>query len=142
MLNHCNELGLPAPEQTTSCRPTNGFLSPPRVPNPPVSSGGDNCSGLGRSLEGSDSMCGESRAREIIWDSKTGNEVQAKGVKRRSEEEKENNKRLRAQGGACEECRRGHRRVSSQKYFVPYYSALLRINFSGVVLPPFRSDTS
>lgn len=115
--NFCNELGLSAPENTADYRPANGLLGFSGILRLPVISPSHTGSQLGRSLGNSGSMGGESRAREFIWDSKTGKEVQVEGVKHRSKEERENNKRLRALGGACEGCRKKHRRVSSRKYF-------------------------
>lgn len=119
------QLGRSAPEHPTDYRPTNGFLSPSRIPQRPVPSQSLTSSPLGCSPEGTDSVGGASWGMQINFDSKSGQEVQVRGVKRRSTEEKEENARLRARGGACESCRKKHRKVRmpslvSRETFRPY----------------------
>lgn len=118
--------GRSASKHTAGYCPTNSSASP-MVFSFPESTRLDTGSGIGQSPEGPDSTGGESWAREFVWDSRTGNEVQVSGVKRRSEEEKEDLAKLREQGGACEECRRKHRKVSAW-IFHPY-SASLELTF-------------
>ncbi|KAK2759766.1 hypothetical protein FQN54_002500 [Arachnomyces sp. PD_36] len=101
--------GLSAPEQAVDCRPANTSLNTPDTIPTPTSSQCTMNSPLGQSPEGMGDANSTPSSRFIVFDSKM-DEVMVGDVRRRSEKEKKENRRLRDRGGACETCRAQHRK--------------------------------